>query len=141
MTKDQAYQEMLKGFKMKHEYYSDDEYVFINSDGKFETEDGCVHGGVHDEFWSVYQKWNDGWDYYSNDNGILDFNSPYNKEVEQIYELTSYRDSDRLFYGKPSKSQLLDADRLEGVKPKSLINRNDLCSCGSGLKYKKCCLK
>jgi len=33
MTKDEAYQEMLKGNKVRHEYYSSDEYVFINADG------------------------------------------------------------------------------------------------------------
>lgn len=141
MTKNEAYQEMLKGFKMKHEYYSPEEFVFINEDGKFETEDGCVHGNRFDEFWSVYQKWEDGWDYYDEDkiDRLLSFDSPYYKDG--IYEYKMLERYDDFLYGKPTKSQLEDAKRIESIKSKPLINRNDLCHCGSGLKFKKCCLK
>jgi len=26
------------------------------------------------------------------------------------------------------------------VEPRSMVGRNDICTCGSGIKYKKCCL-
>lgn len=62
MTKKEAYQYMLEGGFVRHCGYTSDEYVFINRDGKFETEDGYVHGGVHDEFWTKCQVWEDGWE-------------------------------------------------------------------------------
>jgi len=61
LTKEEAYKAMIAGHKVKHEGYSDEEYVFINKDDKFETEDGCIHGKRFDEFWSTIQKWEDGW--------------------------------------------------------------------------------
>ena len=33
------------------------------------------------------------------------------------------------------------ANRIGTVGRKSKVGRNELCPCGSGLKYKKCCLK
>lgn len=42
MTKEEAYQAMLGGKKVRHQYYSDSEFLFINKNSKFETEDG-VH--------------------------------------------------------------------------------------------------
>jgi hypothetical protein len=56
MTQGEAYDKMLHGgYKVANVYYSPDEYVFINKDGLFETEDGYTHGGYFDEFWSVIQ--------------------------------------------------------------------------------------
>ena len=37
-------------------------------------------------------------------------------------------------------STALKTGLLQRVKPKSMINRNDICYCGSGLKYKHCCI-
>lgn len=68
MTKQEAYHEMLKGNKVRHEYYSPDEYVFINDKGEFETEDGYTHGGIYDEFWVIYQKWETGWSLFKDIN-------------------------------------------------------------------------
>lgn len=61
ITKAQALGAMKDGYKVRHEYYSPEEYTFINKYGEFETEDGCVHGGIFDEFWAIYQKWETGW--------------------------------------------------------------------------------
>jgi hypothetical protein len=62
MTRQEALKAMKEGKKVRHEYYSPEEFLFINQDGNFQTEDGCIHGWVSDEFWSVWQKWPDGWD-------------------------------------------------------------------------------
>ena len=61
MTKKEAYQAMVSGLKVRHEYYSSNEYVFINKDGKIQTEDGCIHGKQFDEFWNIRQVWETGW--------------------------------------------------------------------------------
>lgn len=52
---------MLDGKVVKHCYYSDDEYLFVNDNGLLQTEEGYTHsfGG---EFWSVYQQFPDGWE-------------------------------------------------------------------------------
>jgi hypothetical protein len=64
MTKDEALDAMISGKKVRHQYYSPEEYVFINSHAEFETEEGCKHGGMFDEFWAIYQKWEDGWEIF-----------------------------------------------------------------------------
>jgi hypothetical protein len=61
LTRNEAHIKMLEGCKVRHENYSPEEYVFINSKGDFETEDGCKHGGIYDEFWTKYQVWYTGW--------------------------------------------------------------------------------
>jgi len=55
MNKQEAYQSMLQGNKVCNEYYSPEEYAFINSDGLIEYEDGCVVGDEHAENWVKYQ--------------------------------------------------------------------------------------
>lgn len=144
MTKQEAYQEMLAGHKMCHTHYTDDEFVFINENGEFETEDGYTHGGVNDEFWSIYQKWDDGWSYYDAGNTDVDItriakhisNDPYVYVLRSgIEELDYIRRSEA-----PTTAQIKDAERTKPVQSKSVINRNDVCSCGSGKKFKKCCL-
>lgn len=59
-----------------------------------------------------------------------------------VYQLRNYNldDINNLMYGSPTKSQLKDSERTKPVQPKSQLNRNDLCSCGSNKKYKNCCL-
>ena len=45
---------------------------------------------------------------------------------------------------KPPPPSLQKARAIDDVlkgKPRNKIGRNDQCPCGSGLKYKKCCLK
>jgi len=64
MTKEEAYQLMLTGKKVRHEYYSDGEYVMLDANRHLKTEDGCTHGNRFDEFWTRYQKWEDGWEEY-----------------------------------------------------------------------------
>lgn len=71
MTKLEACQMMIAGHKVKHSYYSPEEYVFINAAGEFETEDGYTCGGIFDEFWSRYQKWEDGWELYDDRSNII----------------------------------------------------------------------
>lgn len=42
---------------------------------------------------------------------------------------------------RTTKQQREDALRTRPVEAKDPLNRNDLCFCGSGKKYKKCCGK
>lgn len=64
MTRQEAYEAMLRGDKVRHDNYSSDEYLMINKYGDFETEDEYTHGGIFDEFWTKYQKWEDGWELF-----------------------------------------------------------------------------
>lgn len=62
MTKSEAYQAMLEGYKVRNEYYTPEEFAFINKDGLIELEDGVIAGTQHDEFWAKYQAWDKGWE-------------------------------------------------------------------------------
>lgn len=61
-------------------------------------------------------------------------------EHDNVYTLTNIHHDYETLHGKPTKSQLKDVERIKPVQPKSQLNRNDLCLCGSGKKYKNCCL-
>ena len=61
LTREEALQAMMAGNVVRNTLYSKDEYLFINEEGDFETEEGYVHGGIYDEFWSKYQIFPDGW--------------------------------------------------------------------------------
>ena len=149
MTKQEAHKEMLKGHKMRHQYYSPEEFVFINANNEFETEDGYSHGGIYDEFWQVYQKWEDGWGYHrdnetskscDNNEEIIRFSKhlsddPYYLTIRNCYD--GFSDIYNM-HDAPTKQQRIDAERIKPVKSKSAINRNDLCDCGSGKKFKNC---
>lgn len=63
---------------------------------------------------------------------------PYVYQLKNCYQ--DLNEINNLMYGSPTKSQLKDSERTKSVQPKSQLNRNDLCSCGSGKKYKNCCL-
>lgn len=62
MTKTEAYQAMLDGYKIRNEYYSPEEFAFINKDGLIELEDSVIAGTKHDEFWAINQAWDEGWE-------------------------------------------------------------------------------
>lgn len=55
MNKNQAYVAMQQGHKVCNEYYSPEEYAFINDSGLIEYEDGCVVGDQDCENWVKYQ--------------------------------------------------------------------------------------
>ena len=61
MNRTEVMEALTSGKKVRHEYYSDNEFVFINKQAELETEDGHTHGTFNDEFWKVYQKWDEGW--------------------------------------------------------------------------------
>jgi len=60
LTKEEAYKAMLVGHKVRHDYYLDYEYLTIVNDVIYD-ENGCAMGGKGEEFWSIIQKWQDGW--------------------------------------------------------------------------------
>lgn len=55
MNKNQAYLAMQQGHKVCNEYYSPEEYAFINDNNLIEYEDGCVVGNQYSENWVKYQ--------------------------------------------------------------------------------------
>jgi len=61
---------------------------------------------------------------------------PTKTREELIEEIPDCVLSIRKFW-LPMKSQNEDADDMQRVRS---VGRNDLCSCGSGKKFKKCCL-
>jgi hypothetical protein len=60
MNKDEVKQALIEGKTVKHEYYSDDEWLRFNGQTLI-TEDGYHKGTWTDEFWSKYQWWENGW--------------------------------------------------------------------------------
>ena len=55
MNKKEAYEAMQKGYKVCNEYYTPEEYAFINQAGLIEYEDGCIVGNEFSSNWVKYQ--------------------------------------------------------------------------------------
>jgi len=60
LSKEEAYNLMERGHKISHEYYSDDEYLFMRN-GVILDENGYRMGTKDSEFWTKIQKWDTGW--------------------------------------------------------------------------------
>lgn len=65
MTKDQALEKMKQGFKVSNEYFTSDEYLFMNASGEIISEDGY---NFNDWFFNIRrgEDWKlDGWRVYN----------------------------------------------------------------------------
>ena len=60
LTKEQAYELMEKGAMIAHEYYADDEYLYMVN-GIIMDENGYHMGNSLGDFWQNRQKWKTGW--------------------------------------------------------------------------------
>lgn len=62
MTKEEAIKAMSEGKKVRHRYFSKDEWVTINSDGNYLFEDG--YSASPELFWFDRQDsyWDNGWE-------------------------------------------------------------------------------
>lgn len=133
MNKKEAYQAMLDGYKVRNEYYGQEEFLFINNEGKIEAEDGCVFGTQFDEAWVKYQ---DPENKYEWEIVIDPYLSKFYEEGVKSLKLENLYDPS-IFYPECTKRQLNEV--VIPVKSSNPIGRNDLCPCGSGKKYKYCC--
>lgn len=64
MTKEEAIKAMSEGKKVRHRYFSPEEWVALNPDGTYLFEDG--YSVLPELFWYDRQAsyWNDGWEYF-----------------------------------------------------------------------------
>lgn len=62
MTKEEAIQLLQQGLFIRHKYFTPDEFMFLNSAGKYEFEDGTTCDP--EEFWSNRNAvmWNNGYE-------------------------------------------------------------------------------
>jgi hypothetical protein len=60
VSKEDAYELMMQGHKIRHEYYTDDEYLYMKN-GIIYDENEYRMGYGHEEFWQRIQKWEMGW--------------------------------------------------------------------------------
>jgi len=67
MTKFEAEIQLKKGRKIKHSYYTQDEFLYMKDDILY-TEEDYPMGTLNDKFWKSIQKWEDGWELYINKN-------------------------------------------------------------------------
>lgn len=70
--------------------------------------------------------------------------SRYVAYEKALQETKDYIIQNRIIHEDIMYSHLTKAERnaiIEPVRTTPKINNNSLCSCGSGLKYKKCCKK
>jgi len=72
MTKLEAEDAMRIGKRIRHDYYSDDEFLYLDNDNIIRDENDYNMGSLDDDFWSVTQEWNDGWSTYTPIRAITD---------------------------------------------------------------------
>lgn len=138
MNKRQAYEAMRDGYKVRNEYYSPEEFAFINSKGLIEFEDG-VSFSVTDEAWTKYQDPEETfeWEIVGEADKFLHANGQKFSSIKSDLSPTSL--PNKVFIDDPIQARSPKRGTWRPVEPRSDINRNDPCFCGSGLKYKKCC--
>lgn len=61
--REEAIKLLKKGYKIRHKYYSDNEYIYMK-DGIIYSEEDYDMGGLDGEFWTKYQTFQDGWELY-----------------------------------------------------------------------------
>lgn len=117
MNKQEAIEAMEAGQKVSHKWFTSEEWMTMQ-EGYIIFEDGCQC--TPREFWQsrVDASWEDDWKIFDGTttvpNDYRKFGRGFNDPVK------TYR---------PIKTW---------VRPGRKIGRNDLCPCGSGLKYKRC---
>lgn len=139
MNKAQAYEAMRDGYKVRNEYYSPEEFAFINTKGLIELEDG-VSFPVTDEAWTKYQDPEETfeWEIVGEADKFLHANKDYSSTDLPTCLINPSYDIYKPYIGM-SVTKKQRAQIVRPVEPSSDINRNDPCMCGSGKKYKKCC--
>jgi hypothetical protein len=138
MNKQEAYQALLDGYTIRNEYYSKEEWLKMNKKGEIKTEEGYT---MYLDEWNRYQD-PDGtyeWEVIGDADKLLHVNgydiNPTDLPVTMFNRGPVYDPS--LILERGTKKQR--AQVVRPVEPRSDINRNDPCMCGSGKKYKKCC--
>ncbi len=58
---EEAKQALLNGHKLRNVRYTSDEFIFLNSDGLLESEEGYIHGKFQDEFWQLQLRLPERW--------------------------------------------------------------------------------
>lgn len=62
LNKREATEALVAGHRLRHEYYSDSEWVELQNSGQLVTEDGYPKGTCNGEWWKDIQKWDWGWE-------------------------------------------------------------------------------
>ena len=139
MTKQEAIDYMIKGYKVKHRWFDTDEWMTIK-DGKMLLEDG-VTCSIQEFFSSrTDETWDDGYDVLDLDiknlfssmyeNHLVNLiNNPYHKLREEMAEMRNF--------GLSRKQREAD---IQPIRTTPKYGRNEKCHCGSGKKYKNCCI-
>jgi flagellar basal body rod protein FlgG len=149
-------QEMLKylqsgEYYVKHSSFSDDEFIYME-DGQIVDEEGYKLGDIYGEFFQIRsgEAWEDGWYIKRINNpigaGSLILNNIVNDDVFHYHENEVLYDTFLKPNSRKSSSLKGTAKSFKGgiakpVEPRSTVNRNDPCPCGSNMKYKRCCGK
>ena len=64
VSKEEAFKLMEQGNKICHDYYDDDEYLYMRNSVIYD-ENGYRMGRKSGEFWAKIQKWETGWNTFN----------------------------------------------------------------------------
>jgi len=65
MNKNEAILAMREGKKVRHDYFSPDEWMTMTPDGKILLEDGVICSQKEFWQWRVEKQWDTGWELYT----------------------------------------------------------------------------
>lgn len=136
MNKEQAKAALKAGMTIVHEYFSEDEFIYMEGDVLKDEKGYHMH-----DFWDYRQDetFDEGWEVIDRPTNELSTNPvTFIKDTYTMQAVEQYNDllklSDRGGYADTRRSYKLEERKFKGV------NRNSLCPCGSGNKFKKCCI-
>lgn len=153
MTKIEAINAMKNGAIITHEYFADDEWISTNQNGLIYTlEDGVKCDASEFWRWRSGDVWDNGYSLYllPTDNldievvdDLKEISKQYTNVLNEIppYEYKYMKQGyDHLYPPVPKRLQGLEVKPVRNSKIDPKHGRNEPCSCGSGKKYKQCCI-
>lgn len=134
MTRDDAIYAMQEGYKVKHIYFSDDEFIYMKGNIIYDENDYRM--GTIGEFFQYRQG-----EAFLTDWSILKEERTVIMDEISDEHINDIRLSNPFMYDESDyEYKPLKRGHYESIRTEPKINRNSICSCGSGKKYKKCCL-
>lgn len=135
MNRSQMITALKSGYYITHSLFSNDEFIYMKDSIIYDENDYNM-GGLSSEFMTIRE--GDGWE---NDWQIKEFDepelSPFLENMIQFKRNDMYDMSDLL----PHRTEKLKhSAHYTSIRKEPKIDRNSICPCGSGLKYKKCCI-
>lgn len=142
MDKAEAIHAMRQGRKVTHEHFSRDEWMTAEGHYELRLEDGVVCSMNEFFKWRTDESWETGYSLWEPESDCTEIPVGDGEHIlgEQFTENAVYEFKMHEMYNDLPDAQPLKYGTYQKIRTEPKIGRNEPCPCGSGKKYKKCCI-